>query len=104
MKIKKNSILISLLQGFGLIVYISLVSVIFWKGNEWFGPENNYLGPILVLSLFVASALICGGIALGYPLYLVLEKKKVNEAIKIVVLTTVWVVLFFFAAAFLRVY
>jgi hypothetical protein len=92
---KKNPILISFLQALGLSSYISLVAVIFWKGNEWFGTMHRYLGPLLVLTLLVASALICGAIALGYPLQLALEKKRVNEAIKIVVYTILWILAFF---------
>jgi hypothetical protein len=99
---KKNPIFISFLQALGLSSYISLVAVIFWKGDEWFGQANNYLGPALVLTLLVASALTCGAIALGYPLYIALDKKKTQEAIKIVVYTTLWVIIFFAIVAIAR--
>jgi ABC-type sugar transport system permease subunit len=99
---KKKDILISFSQALGLAAYISLVSLIFWKGNEWFGPASNFFGPMLVLTLLVASALICGGIAFGYPLYLALEKKRIKEAIKVVVYTTTWVILFFAVVALIR--
>lgn len=99
---KKNSLFISFLQATGLAIYISLVSLIFWKGNEWFGPATNFFGPMLVLTLLVASALICGGMALGYPLYLALEKKKTKEAIRIVAYTTIWVIVFFGVLTLIR--
>lgn len=87
------------MQGLGLAAYVSLVGAVLWRGDEWFGPANNFLGPVLVLSLLVASALICGGMALAYPLYLALEKKRTKEAIRIVVYTTLWVLIFFTALA-----
>ena len=99
---KRKPIFISFLQGLGLSIYISLVGVIFWNGDEWFGKADNYLGPVLVLTLLVASALICGALALGYPLYIALEKKKLQEAIKIVIYTTLWVVIFFAIVAVAR--
>lgn len=91
----KKPKIISFFQALGLSGYIMLVGIIFWKGNEWFGTMHRYLGPVLVLTLLVASALICGAIALGYPLFLALEKKKVNEAIKIVIYTIFWMFIFF---------
>ncbi|MFC1626031.1 hypothetical protein ACFL1Q_03250 [Patescibacteria group bacterium] len=87
---------ISFIQSISLFAYISMVSVIFWKGNSWFGPINNYFGPVLVLSLLVVSALICAIIALAIPFYLVWEKKQTQKAIKVVVGTSLWMVLFFF--------
>jgi hypothetical protein len=77
--------------------YIALVAVIFWKGNEWFGAIHRYLGPVLVLTLFVVSALICAIIALGYPIFLFWEKKQRKLAIKIVVQTALWMIGFFLA-------
>jgi hypothetical protein len=87
---------VSFLQAIGLTLYISLVSTIFWQGNNWFGKVNTILGPILVLSLFVLSALVCGFIAFSYPFHLFWEKKETKKAIKVVGYTICWMVLFFF--------
>ncbi len=85
----------SLFQAAGVAVYIFLIANIFLKGNEWFGPlVGNILGPILFLTLFVVSALITASLVLGYPIYLFWEKKKRKEAIKLVLMTTVWLSLF----------
>jgi len=86
---------ISFIQALGLTLYISLVSVIFWKGDEWFGTMHRFLGPMLVLILLVVSALICAIIALGYPVHLFWEKKQRKLAIKIVTSTALWLVGFF---------
>lgn len=87
---------VSFLQAVGLSVYISLVSLIFWRGNSWFNAGNTILGPILVLTLFVVSALVCGFIAFSYPFHLFWEKKETKKAVKLVGYTICWMLLFFF--------
>lgn len=89
MKKAKSLCVISFLQSLGLVSYISLVAVIFWKGNEWFGKMNTYLGPLIVLSIFAVSALICALITLGYP-FLLWQKGKGKRALKIVAYTACW--------------
>lgn len=92
MKKLKSLVTISLLQASGLVGYISLVAIIFWKGNEWFGKMGNtYLGPLTVLSLFAVSALICALITLGYP-FTLWQKGKGKDALKVVIYTALWVV------------
>lgn len=93
---KYSNFFVSFLQALGLFIYISLVSTVFWKGNEWIGPVTTFLGPMLVLMLFVVSALICGFIAFRYPFYLFWEKKNTKKAVMIVGYTIAWMVLFFF--------
>jgi hypothetical protein len=85
----------SLLQTLGLITYIGLISIIFWQGNSWFAPLNAFWGPVLFLSLFVISALVCAIIALGYPIKLFFVNKKRQQAINTVLLTATWLILFF---------
>jgi hypothetical protein len=86
---------IAFLQSLSLLLYIALVALIFWRGNQWFGPMNSYLGPILVLCLLVVSALICAILTLGIPFYLAWEEKKTKKAIKIVVSTALWLLVYF---------
>jgi len=85
---------IGFLQSLGLFSYCSLVGLLFWKGNEWFGKVPNFWGPLLFLSLFVVSSLICALLALGYPIFLFWEKKKKAEALRLVGWTALWLVLF----------
>ena len=88
---KKKVCLVSFLQAVGLILYVSLVSVIFWKGNAWFGKMNQYLGPLIVLTVFAVSALISAIITLGYPFLVWQKDKKPKLAVKIVIATAGWV-------------
>ncbi len=84
---------VSFLQSLGLAIYISAIGILMWNGNKWF-PVKGALGPIFVLTLFSVSILICGFLALGYPVYLFWEKKERIKAIRIVAFTTAWLILF----------
>lgn len=92
MKFDKKLCKISFLQALGLIIYVSLVSIIFWKGNVWFPKMNPYVGPLLLLTLFAVSALISAIITLGYPFFLWQKHNKLKEAINVVVYTAGWIV------------
>jgi len=72
------------------------VGLLFWRGEVWFGPLFSFLGPALFLTLFVASALICALLVLGYPLILFWERKQTTKALKLVAYTTAWLVFFIF--------
>jgi len=91
---KLSSSLIGFIQALGLSIYCALVGVIFWKGNTWFGKANNLIGSFTMLSLFVVSALICALIALGYPFIIFWDKKNTKQALKLVIYTACWLVLF----------
>lgn len=87
----KSPCFYSFLQSLGLVTYIALVAIIFWKGNEWFGNMNNYLGPVIVLSIFAVSALICALITLSYP-FTLWQRGKAKDALKVVAYTAGWTV------------
>jgi hypothetical protein len=82
------------LQALGLMAYCSLVAVLFWQGNRWFGKVPGYLAPLLFLTLFTTSALVCATITLGYPVILFWQKKQTSQAVKLVLATTLWLVFF----------
>ncbi|OGG03394.1 hypothetical protein A2W14_07505 [Candidatus Gottesmanbacteria bacterium RBG_16_37_8] len=92
---------IAFFQSLGLFLYCSLVAVIFWKGNSWFGRVPNYIGPLLFLTLFTTSALVCGFLVLGYPFLLIWERKKPIEAMKLIGFTVLWSMLFVLSILFL---
>jgi hypothetical protein len=92
---KKLSLpIIGLLQASGLATYVSLVAMIFWKGNTWFGKMDTILGPVAMLSLFVVSAMICALITLSYPFIVFWDKKNTKQALKIIMFTAAWLVFF----------
>jgi hypothetical protein len=91
---KKSPIFIGFLQSLGLSLYILLIALVIWNGEAWFGRIGNFLGPILFLSLFVVSAIICALIALAYPFIVFWDKKNTKEAMRIVFYTAGWLTLF----------
>jgi len=95
LKKKKLSLsFIAFLQALGLVVYCSLVGLFIWQGENIFGPPYTFLGPVMFLVLFVASALISALLILGYPFLLFWEKKRLIEALKLVIYTIAWLALF----------
>lgn len=87
---------IAFFQALGLLLYCSLVAVLIFNGNRWFPRITNFTGPLLFLTLFSTSALVCGLIVGSYPFLLFWEKKKTKEAIKLVIYTALWAVFFVF--------
>jgi len=84
---------IGFLQALGLVLYCSLVSLVFANGANWFGFVQNSVGPIAMLLIFVVSALICALIALSYPVMLFWDQKKIRNALKLVAFTAGWLFL-----------
>ena len=87
----KNSklILTSLLNAFGIAIYITGIALIIQNGEKIFGKMNNFIGPVIFLLLFVLSAAITGALALGQPVILYLNNHK-KEAIKLFLYTIGW--------------
>ena len=77
-----------------MAVYCGLVGLLMWRGTHIFGQINTAWGPILFVTLFAASALICALLTLGYPIILFLDKKNTKEAVHLVGFTAGWLVLF----------
>jgi hypothetical protein len=89
---------IGFLQASGLAFYCGLVGFFMWSGEalKIFGPPFTFLGPTMLLVLFVVSALISAFLILGYPFILFWEEKKTMEALKLVVCSIAWLVLYIF--------
>lgn len=89
-----NVVLVGFLQALGVAAYITVVAVFMQNAIKWFGPLNNFLGPIIMLTLLSVSVLICGFIALGYPIKVFWIKKQPKKAMKIVGYTTAFLFVF----------
>ena len=85
---------IAFLQAAAVVIYCGLVALLIWRANEVFGGGPNYFGPLLFLTLFVTSALVTGLMVLGYPIKLFWIENKKKEAIKLLVETALWLVLY----------
>jgi hypothetical protein len=95
MKRKKRYSLgfIAFFQALSLILYCSLIALLFWQGNQWFGKLPNYFGPLLFLVLFSTSALICAVITLSYP-FILWQKKQLGQAVRLIIYTSGWLIFF----------
>jgi len=81
-------------QALGLVAYCLIVGMVLWGGEHIFGQMKHFMGPVLLLVLFVASALISALLVLGYPIYLMWEKKRVTDGLLLIAYSTGWLVLF----------
>ncbi len=86
--------MIAFYQALGVIGYCSLIALIFWQGQNWFGHVPNFFGPLLMLTILSTSALVCGLLVFGYPAKLYFKSRKTDQAIKIVLMTAAWLVVF----------
>jgi hypothetical protein len=85
----KNSKLFKLaaLNSLGVLVYIFLISLIMNNGDRIFGSvDNEVFAPVMVLLLFVFSALLTGGLVLGKPIMLYIDGQK-KEGVKLLFYT-----------------
>jgi len=102
MKKRKNSLeFIAFFQALGLVAYCSLIALLLWQGSNWFGKLPNYFGPFLFLTLFTTSALISAIIVGAYPFILYFNKKKTQEAIRLVFYTASWLLIFVLGILFI---
>ncbi len=56
--------------------YIVLIGTLMQNAQYVFGPHDNSLTPVIVLSLFVLSAAVMGFLFVGEPLMLFLDNHK----------------------------
>jgi hypothetical protein len=85
-----------LLSAIGEIAYISMVASFMWSAGNFFPmPESQIFGMVLMLTLFVFSAVMSGLIVLGYPIYIAM-KGDIKKAMILIVWTS-----FFLLSAFI---
>lgn len=75
------------------LLYVAGVALILNNGEKIFGEMKSFIGPVAFLLLFVFSALTVGGLILGRPVYLILNKEN-KEGLKLFFLNAGWVLLF----------
>jgi hypothetical protein len=94
-KNKSNSLIkISFFQALGLGAYCGLVGLVMSNAEHWFQKIPEYFAPLIMLLLLTTSALICGLITLSYPINLFIQEKQINNALRLVFYTILWLILF----------
>lgn len=92
----------SAVNAIGVFAYVMLVVLIMTNGEKIFGEMENFWGPVTFLLLFVFSALVCGLLVLGRPIYLWLNDHK-KEAVKMLLFTVVNLFVILVAAVLVNV-
>jgi uncharacterized BrkB/YihY/UPF0761 family membrane protein len=98
--LKKKPLLSSFLSSVIFFAYIAGVSLLLNNMEKIFrnAPKPGVMGGILMLMLFVFSALISGLLLLGGPIYLYAEKEK-KTAFKMLSFNITFLALLLFGAA-----
>jgi len=85
----KKLVLTGVLDSLGTVVYIIAVTTFLNNAQRIFGDEENkFFIPIIMMLLFVLSALITGSLVLGKPIILYLDGQK-KEGIKLLFYTAI---------------
>lgn len=85
----KNSKLIKwgITHSLGVLAYIALLAIFMDNASHWFGEEDKkIITPIIVLLLFVFSALVTGALVLAKPIMLYIDGHK-KEAVRLLFYT-----------------
>ncbi|MDD4412644.1 MAG: hypothetical protein PHR00_03285 [Patescibacteria group bacterium] len=84
----------SLINAFGMVVYVILVAIFMSKAERIFGGhKDSVVAPISMLLLFVTSAAITAGLIIGKPIMLYLDNQK-QDSIKLFGYTVGWLFIF----------
>lgn len=78
-----------LLNTIGTVLYVALVVTIIHNTERFSHSNNEILTGMTVLTTFILSAAITGGLVLGKPILLYLNGQK-NEAVKLFTYTLGW--------------
>lgn len=82
------------IHALGVVVYVALVVTLISNVEHLFSDSMpGILGPIAMLTLFVFSALLTGGLVLGKPIMLYLDGMK-KEAVRMLFYTGAWLFTF----------
>ena len=72
----------------GVLAYVSLLVLFLNNAQKLFGKNDNVMTDVIMLLIFILSALITGSLVLGRPIMFYLDGKK-TEAVKLLFYTTV---------------
>lgn len=84
----KKLFLFSALHSLGVLAYVSLVVLFMNNAQNIFGKSDNILTGVIILLIFILSALVTGSLVLGRPILYYLDGKKV-EALKLLFYTII---------------
>ncbi|PIZ42668.1 hypothetical protein COY34_02405 [candidate division WWE3 bacterium CG_4_10_14_0_2_um_filter_42_8] len=90
---KKYLLLSSFLESLLTVTYCLGVGLLMTYLGAHFSQPNQIVASLLLLLLFIVSALITATLVLGYPIYFFLQK-DLKTAIQNLILNVVWLTIF----------
>ena len=93
-------ILRSFINALGTAVYVILVALFMFNGENLFDKTDNFLMPVFMLLLFILSASVTGLLVLGKPILMYLDNLK-KEAIIMLLSTIGWIAIFLIIVFFI---
>lgn len=89
---KKATLSQGLFPALGIFLYIFSISLFMTNSSRWFGNvDNHFFAPVLFLTLFVVSAMVCA-LMMFYKPYVLFMEKKYKDALHVVLSSTAWLV------------
>ena len=84
----KKLVLLSIVNSLGVLAYVSLVVLFMSNSQRIFGKGDNPIIGVVMLLIFILSALITGSLVLGRPILFYLEEKKA-ESVRLLFFTII---------------
>lgn len=76
------------LHSLGVLAYVSLVALFMDNAQKIFGKNDNLIIGVIMLLIFILSALITGSLVLGRPILYYLEGQK-REGVRLLLYTMI---------------
>lgn len=83
---KTKIALYSFLHAAGVIAYVTMLALLF---SVWSPDKEPFIGPLVMLTTFVISATVTGGLVLARPITLYIDKQK-KDAFAFLISTILW--------------
>lgn len=91
---ENNKILFwAFIDAVGTFIYVALVAWLLFNGGTIFGQVHSFAAPLMLLMLFIVSAIITGSLVLARPAYLYFNGFK-KEGINLVLATVLFLFIF----------
>lgn len=83
---KTKIALYSFFHAAGVIAYVTMLALLF---SVWSPDKEPFIGPLVMLTTFIISATVTGGLVLARPITLYIDKQK-KDAFVFLISTILW--------------
>ena len=93
---KSSPVRVGLLQAFGIAIYVILFAFFIHNIEFWLKDVSTHptFNMVLILLLFIISAVVCASLMFGYPISLFFNGEK-KIALRIVFWGVIWLLVLF---------